>query len=316
MKTKIPTGWKIPGNEFKLNTSKRIVVIGDVILDEYYIGDITRQSPEAPVPIVTLKDRHIALGGAANVANNLKTLGYNPLLIGVVGADDYDGFFELMDKAGLDKSGIMTLTGYATTTKTRVMGNGQHVCRVDKETVKAISNDIADRIQIPEDAEVVIFSDYAKGVCTPYLVQRIIREFKGISIADPKDDFIKYKGVDIIKPNKKEALAFMPTHTIGESAMKIWSAVAPNSIVITLGSEGCLIFDGIYTTIPPYIVDAVDITGAGDTFTAALAACLVSGLSLQSSAKAANYAASCSITKLGVATVACSDLEEEVRKWQ
>jgi rfaE bifunctional protein kinase chain/domain len=307
---------------FLFDRKKKIVVIGDVMIDEYYIGDIKRQSPEAPVPVVTLKDRHRALGGAANVANNLKALGYDPYLIGIVGEYDCNGFYDMMGRAGLDASGIIKHPDYMTTTKVRVMGNGQHICRIDRETVQPISDEIADSIKLPDDISVIIFSDYAKGMCTSHLVSRIIHDYRCFKIADPKDDFMKYSGVDVIKPNKSEALKYVgngiKSDPIKSAANKILYTVHPCYVIITLGEEGCLFMEEVNKPeiIPGYKVEAKDMAGAGDTFTAVLAACLSSGVDIRKSAKAANFGASLTVTQLGVSTVHSADIVREIRVWE
>lgn len=291
------------------DTTKRIAVIGDVMVDEYYMGIITRQSPEAPVPVVTLNKHYSTLGGAANVANNLKALGYEPYLIGAVGRRDCGQFLSLLEEKGISNDGILLVDGYVTTTKTRVMGNGEHVCRVDREEMLKLTPQQVASIVIPEDIDVVVFSDYAKGMCSRELVRRVIDTFSGLIIVDPKDDFDKYLGVGIIKPNLLEATRYAKTDNIDDACRYIYEHVKPTrGVVVTLGANGALMYNGSYGYKQAYRTTLVDITGAGDTVTSVLAAGLISGYTLEESVDLANKAASIKIQQLGVGTVSPKEL--------
>lgn len=296
----------------KIDTTKKIAVIGDVMVDEYYIGDVTRMSPEAPVPIVALKQRYATLGGAANVAVNLKSLGYEPILLSVVGNSDSDTFMELMDQYGIDTGYIVFHNDRITTTKTRVMGNNNHICRVDREITTPIDIHTADNLRLPLDVDAIIISDYAKGICTPYLIHKRLMGFPGIVVVDPKKELAQYKGVDVIKPNRREALELSGETDVDQAAKYLFKQLKPKNVIVTMGEYGANIYRPEKTVVPAYKTDVVDITGAGDTFTAVLTACMTSGLGVVEATKIANMAASMVITKLGVSTVSLEDLVKRV----
>jgi rfaE bifunctional protein kinase chain/domain len=307
---------------FKLDTTKKIVVIGDVMLDEYYIGYVSRMSPEAPVPVISLKDKHYNLGGAANVAVNLKSLGYNPVLISVIGSKDDKNtaiLLKLLIEKKISSEFLLKSPARITTTKTRIIGDrNRHICRVDSETISPISEFEIRKLSQSYAADAIIFSDYNKGVCTKELVGNIMRYNPGARImVDPKYDITKYRGAYLIKPNLKEALEISRKTNIEDAAKYFFKKANPKKLVITMGELGANLYEPIHqkcgTTLMAFPTKVVDMTGAGDTFIAALTASIVSGRSDIEAVSIANLAASISIEKLGVASVTQEELGKRLR---
>ena len=202
-------------NELKNGFSgKRIAVIGDMMLDGYFWGDVKRISPEAPVPVLEVEDEFFRFGGAANVAFNILTLGGIPVPVGVIGNDTYGNIFSsLIKEKNIEDDGIIIDNERPTTTKTRVIANNQHVVRIDKESKAYISNKIESKIlsyleSVLDKLDGIILQDYNKGILTPSLISNIISfaNKKNILVTvDPKfDNFFEYKNVTVFKPNRKE----------------------------------------------------------------------------------------------------------------
>ena len=199
---------------FKNSKNKQIAIVGDVMLDKYVYGEVSRISPEAPVQVVDVKSAEYKLGGAANVANNIKTLDAEPVLIGIIG-DDIDGdiFLETMRKQNLSIKGILKDESRPTTSKTRVIAHSQHILRIDSEVKQNIIGKVANNLikffkSNIGDFDSVILQDYNKGILTKEIIERIIslcREAKKKVYVDPKfDNFFEYKNVTVFKPNRKE----------------------------------------------------------------------------------------------------------------
>ena len=195
--------------------NQRVLVIGDVMIDAYLRGSVDRVSPEAPVPIVNLKRSEDRLGGAANVALNLLSLGATPILCAVIGDDKGgDTFFQLMEKRGMTVEGLVKSPNRQTTIKTRVIGNNQHLLRIDEEELTPINptqeRELLEKVEhlIVDGADAIILEDYNKGLLTPVVIEKIIELAKAKNIpvtVDPKkDNFFAYKGVTLFKPNLKE----------------------------------------------------------------------------------------------------------------
>jgi len=315
--------------EFNIATFDRyrVLVVGDLMMDEYLWGDVDRISPEAPVQVVAVNREEFTLGGSGNVVNNLAALGARVSAVGVIGTGS-DGrlLLEQFNALGVNTRGIIQEPNRPTTRKTRIIAAHQHVLRIDRETRKEISGDnfvemtkaIID--QIPK-VDVVLISDYGKGVVTPTLIAKIVETAKKHNrcvIADPKGlDFTKYAGVSLITPNRKEAalaagVEITDNAGLVRAAEKILSAVNIKSLLITCGSDGMVLFE---KNKPPYRIKSkarqvFDVSGAGDTVLSTFGLAVAAGLSFKQSANIANTAAGIVVGKLGTATISQKELTE------
>ena len=300
---------------------KRVAVIGDLMVDRYFWGEIERISPEAPVPVVEVREESQSFGGAANVANNLKSLGVNTIPFGVIGDDNIGRLFlQGLQEKSIDTACIFTDPGRPTTVKTRVIARNQHIVRVDRESRDRIpleiENGIIDRFRaLAEGFNAVIFQDYNKGVIT----SRIIREIIGIATqggiyiaVDPKfHNFFEYKGVSLFKPNVKETEAALGTKIFSEEDLincgrEIFRRIAPQHLLITRGAKGITLFESAEAEpayLPTIARKVHDVSGAGDTVIATLVTFYISGANLKEAAIIANYAAGSVCEEVGVAPV-------------
>ncbi|HOJ92397.1 MAG TPA: D-glycero-beta-D-manno-heptose-7-phosphate kinase [Dictyoglomaceae bacterium] len=300
---------------------KRLAILGDVMLDEYIIGNVERISPEAPVPIVEMKEERYTLGGAANVANNIKTLGGEPFLFGVIGEDrEGEKILEILKEKDIHST-LIKDKKRPTTLKTRILALGQQIVRIDKEQRDFISSEIEEFLfkQIREnvdDTDLFILSDYAKGVLTPSLTQNIINLAKKSGkeiIVDPKgQDYSKYRGASFITPNEKEAKTAtninenFEIYSCGEKLLKI---IEGKGVLITRGEKGMFLYQpDLRIFIPALRTQVRDITGAGDTVVSAFSLALISGANPLEAALIANFAAGCVVRKLGSSTLTVSEL--------
>ena len=294
-------------------TSASIVIVGDVMLDEYIIGDSHRISPEAPEPVIEEERRMFVPGGAANVAVNASTLGAGVSLYGVVG-DDSEGklFRSSLRDAGVDDGGIVTDSTRPTSRKTRLIARGNQVLRVDRETVKPISANeerrfIEEISSLPHD--VVVISDYAKGVVTSGLLKGLIESGKRL-IVDPKSrDFQAYTGVFLITPNHRElsiaaGVDSLPVDSVEEAGRTLMEETSIGNILVTLGSEGMFLIEsgGAATHIHTRAREVYDVTGAGDTVIATVAAALAAGAPIEDACHLATIAAGIVVGKHSTAT--------------
>jgi D-beta-D-heptose 7-phosphate kinase/D-beta-D-heptose 1-phosphate adenosyltransferase len=303
--------------------SRQIVVVGDVMLDRYLVGDTDRLSPEAPVPVVTIRETRSALGGAANVAANVAAIGATCRLAGVVGDDPHGTDLRTeLAAAHLDDRFLVTVSGRPTTTKSRVLARGQQVVRIDEEVEHPIVEDdeermIARAIAVLEDADAVILEDYNKGALTAPVIQAVIRTAKtrGVPIVvDPKfRNFFAFAGATVFKPNRREleaalgaTLALHGENDLVEALTKLHV----DNLLMTLGAEGMVLVgkDHRVMHIPSLAREVYDVSGAGDTVTAWVATGLAAGASLREAAHVANYAAGIEVSKAGVATVAPTEV--------
>lgn len=303
----------------------KVVVIGDVMLDVYVRGSVSRISPEAPIPIVEIShsDRKLP-GGAANVAANITALGGDSTVIGVMGRD-HPGkdLVRELKRLRVNTAGLVTLDDRPTTEKTRVIASTQQLVRIDRE-VKAPLNElqqgriIENAIGAMADADGVVFEDYNKGVLTQRVIREILahaREAKKIITVDPKlHNFFEFKGVTVMKPNMKElsealgpSAAGKDFETLGFAAMR---RLQCRSLVLTRSEHGMTLFEPGQParTIPTMAREVFDVSGAGDTVIATLTLALSAGGSLLQAAMLANYAAGIEVEKLGVATVSPAEL--------
>ncbi len=307
-----------------------ILVVGDAMVDEYVWGEVERISPEAPVPIVLVDGETKILGGAANVAHNLSTLGVKTSLVAVVGDDDHGKFIKKrLEELGI-KDGTVVDSSRPTTLKTRIIARGQQVVRVDREKTHSVAGDVYEQVienyhRAAGTADAIILSDYGKGVIVPEVINEIVvssKEMGKILTVDPKTDhFHLYKGVTTLTPNKHEAqyatgIKISDENSLKEAGMKLKKDLNCEFVVITLGADGMAIFEnesGEYHHIPTVAKKVYDVTGAGDTVISVLTAAYVSGLDPYHSAVLANLAAGIEISKLGSAQVTPNELIKGIR---
>jgi len=298
---------------------KRVLVLGDIMLDRYIWGDVSRISPEAPVPVVEVRRSSSCLGGAGNVAQNLESLGLAALLVGVVGDDEEGAWIKRRIR---DSRGVLVDPERPTTVKMRIVAHQQQVVRVDQEKKKAVSEEIAVRIvRILEKsgADGLVISDYNKGIVTPALMKRVLPWAAARRLpvfVDPKvENFLLYSPVTFIAPNHHEAERIVrhPCRTGAEverAGREILDLVDCRYLIIKRGEEGMAIFEKGKdpTHIPTTAREVFDVTGAGDTVTAAAAAALLAGAPIREAAILANAAAGVVVGKIGTAVCTPEEL--------
>ncbi|HSE38908.1 MAG TPA: D-glycero-beta-D-manno-heptose-7-phosphate kinase [Blastocatellia bacterium] len=311
-----------------LFAGKRIVVLGDLMLDEFIWGRVRRISPEAPVPVVEVDRQTLALGGAGNVVSNLVALGALPTPVGVVGDDpDANRLRGAFGELGVSTIGLVADAARPTTVKTRIIAHNQQVVRADRESRARITDAIEVRLarsfceQI-EAADAVVVSDYGKGLLTPGLLAQALgaaRERALIVCLDPKmRSFAHYQPVTVITPNNQEAsdasgIAIEDEQSLTEAGRKLLRSIDTSAVLITRGEEGMALFTGgpggdEVTRIPTVAREVYDVTGAGDTVIATLALALASGASLEEAAVLANHAAGVVVGKVGTASLTRGEL--------
>ncbi|UCF36872.1 MAG: D-glycero-beta-D-manno-heptose-7-phosphate kinase [Acidobacteriota bacterium] len=309
---------------------RKVAVIGDLILDEFVWGRVKRISPEAPVPVVEVERETERLGGAANVAMNLAALGAVPLTVGLIGGDSGGRrFLAALDRLGIDGRGIITEASRRTTIKTRIIAHHQQVCRTDRECADPVSaaareNLHSAALQMIDEADAVILSDYAKGVLNHGVSARLIeacREKGRFVAVDPKQrDFSVYAGASIITPNSKEAetasgLAITGRETLEAAGFRILEFTGAACLLITRGEEGMTLFhDGTTTDIATAAQEVFDVTGAGDTVISTLTAAVAAGASVRDAAILANHAAGVVVGKLGTATASIEEIRNSLQR--
>ncbi len=295
-----------------------ILVIGDLILDEYIYGDVERISPEAPVQVVDVKHRVDALGGAANVAHNIIDLGAKAFVSGIIGDDEHGSLLEWeLERKGINIDGVVRDNSRPTTKKTRVIAAGQHMLRLDQESRAPLSAELEQKIvhYLKDNKtrfDAVIVSDYAKGVVTDGLIRDIIEEGKGRPILiDPKGmDFMRYRGATTITPNRKEIMAASGLSDLEKAALKFLKELELEVIFVTLGKDGIFLVEkgGGSVQIPAIAKEVYDVSGAGDTVISCLALSIAAGLTYYESAFLANMAGGIVVGKLGTATISRKEL--------
>lgn len=306
-------------------SSLRILVIGDLILDKYVWGEVNRTSPEAPVPIVLARSEQYVPGGAANVVSNLRAMGASVTVMGIVGKDDHGNqLIQLLTDLGAQKEEVLRDDSRPTTLKTRILAQGQQLIRIDQEKCAAIDDTMVKRLasrfhEIVGEFNGVILSDYQKGLLTPDLLKALIseaRQRKVPIIADPKGvDYSKYKGVNVLTPNVKEAaeasrIPIENTESLCRAAFALVECIQSDAIAITRGRDGVSVFQppDRVDHIPGHAREVFDITGAGDTFISYVGLGLFSGMSCVEAAQLGNYAGAIVVGKLGVASVSPQEL--------
>ena len=303
--------------------ASRVAVVGDVMLDRYFIGDTDRVSPEAPVPVVTVRERRRALGGAANVAANAAAVGAECVLVGVVG-DDQDGraVRQELAAAGLTDEGLVAVADRPTTTKTRVLARGQQVVRIDDEvdadlTGRDLERLIAALEQAVGTADVLLLEDYNKGVLAPPAVAAALEAAtrRGVPvIVDPKfRRFFAFRGATVFKPNRREleaALGAAVDFDHQDALPEALERLGVGHLLVTLGAEGMLLVEagGTTTHVPSLAREVFDVSGAGDTVTAWLGTAMAAGATVLEAAQLASYAAGIEVGKAGVATVSPAEV--------
>lgn len=314
----------------------KVLVIGDIILDEYVWGDVSRVSPEAPVPVVEVKRDTKMLGGAANVIHNIATLGARPTLCGVVGQDlTGKTIIDELNKLGLTTDGIVLEEGRLTSIKTRVVAQNQQVVRFDHETRTDIKPESIERLltfmeKNLDELDAIVVADYGKGVISASLMKglrKLIQSAAGESIkiaVDPKTgNFEYYHGVDVITPNHHEAGIFCRFEIVDEETLmragkQMLKELNCRSVLITQGKEGMTLFEngGEVIHIPTVAKNVFDVTGAGDTVISTFSLALASGLDLKSAAVLSNYAAGIVVGEVGTSTVSAEELKTLIGKRQ
>jgi rfaE bifunctional protein kinase chain/domain len=306
---------------------QRVLVVGDVMLDRFVVGRVTRMSPEAPVPVVQFQSEYVRLGGAANVANNIKALGGQPSLVGLVGADDAARKVRAeLATAGLDTDGLVEDRDRPTTEKVRVVTERhQQVARIDYEREADASDDveraIVDRVtRLGRGAKALMVSDYLKGTVTRDVIRELTRSAKASAeriplIIDPKIPHLDfYAGATLVTPNNHEAetATYRRIRTDDEAreAGRDFRARAQcDAVLITRGEHGMWVSEeGAEGSIPAVAREVADVTGAGDTVAATLALALAAGATLAEAAVLANHAAGIVVGKFGPATVSRDEL--------
>jgi len=305
----------------------RLLVVGDLMIDEYVWGNVDRISPEAPVQVVAVNYQDNILGGSGNVVNNLAALGADVAVLGVVGSGrDGELLLNILSELGLDPAGIIQETGRPTTKKTRIIAEHQQVLRIDRETKKTVSANtfasisaLAEKI-IP-DVDVILISDYGKGLITRELIVKLVN-LAGASgkiiIADPKGlDFSKYAGITLLTPNRKEAslaagIEIVDQESLAAAGSLLLEKSGIDKLLITCGKDGMVFFEpgNEPFTIRTKAREVYDVSGAGDTVIAVLGLGIAAGLSFRDAVALANTAAGIVVGKVGTATVNRKELAQ------
>lgn len=310
---------------------KRILIVGDLMLDRYLWGNVSRISPEAPVPIINIEDQdeEVRFGGAANVANNVIGLRGEPVLVGTVGEDSWGEIFrQRLSQKNLVPDGLIADPSRPTTLKTRIIGNNQHIARVDREKILPIDASVQSRIfrfieGMISDIDAIILEDYNKGVLVPELVRNIIdlaNRCQKIVTVDPKfDNFFEFRNVALFKPNKKEteealAMRLDSDESIERAGNMLLDRLNAGAVLITLGSRGMALFrknkpaafEGTRAR------EVADVSGAGDTVIATVSFALAAGATMKEAVTLANYAAGVVCEEVGAVPIEHEQLMEAV----
>ncbi|RXF72490.1 bifunctional heptose 7-phosphate kinase/heptose 1-phosphate adenyltransferase [Arcticibacter tournemirensis] len=311
-----------------------ILIIGDVMMDSYLWGSVERISPEAPVPVISVKKKENRLGGAANVALNVQSLGATPLICSVIGTDsEGDSFLQLMEAQGLSSEGLIRLDSRPTTVKTRVIGHNQQMLRIDAETDDALmvpeTQTLLSKvleIMNKQKIDAIIFEDYDKGAITEELISSVVSEAQRrniITVVDPKKrNFLSYKGVTLFKPNLKELREGLKVDVntakagdLEKAAVNLREQLNSRMIMVTLSELGVFIMsENGQRIIPAHIRKIADVSGAGDTVIATASLCLAAGLDEFKTAAIANLAGGLVCEHVGVVSINKERLLKELDK--
>jgi D-glycero-beta-D-manno-heptose-7-phosphate kinase len=319
---------------FQKFTNLTILIIGDIMMDTYLWGRVDRISPEAPVPIVSVSKKENRLGGAANVALNVQSLGARPIICAVIG-DDQEGkeFLDLLEVQKLSTEGILKVKDRQTTVKTRVIGHNQQILRIDAETDQPIPEEttrlIFEKIQTiieSEKIDAIIFEDYDKGLLSQQLITDTI-EYANchqiLTVVDPKKrNFLSYQNVSLFKPNLKELREGLKVEiepreieSINDAVVLLQETLQAKMVMVTLSEMGVYISSsGCQKVLPAHIRNIADVSGAGDTVIATAALCLAAGLDAFKTAEIANLAGGLVCEQVGVVPINYERLLSETRK--
>jgi D-beta-D-heptose 7-phosphate kinase/D-beta-D-heptose 1-phosphate adenosyltransferase len=304
----------------------RLAVVGDCMVDRFLWGRVDRISPEAPVPVVRLERETVKLGGAANVAHNIRCLGAEVILVGVVGRDEAAAtLMSLLQERSLTSAGIVPLQDRPTTLKTRIIAHHQQVVRADAENDAPLAtaeiDKLLDSLRTMGPYDGILLSDYGKGVLTPSSLARLIeygRSTGAVIAVDPKNgDFSQYRGVTTLTPNQREAelacaMTISDHHSLAEAGKTLLARTESKAVLITRGEHGMALYerDGGDHHLPTEATEVYDVTGAGDTVIATYTAALASGASFLEAANLANHAAGLAVRELGTAAPSVHDIAE------
>jgi D-glycero-beta-D-manno-heptose-7-phosphate kinase len=311
-----------------------VLIIGDVMVDAYLWGKVERISPEAPVPIVSVEKCENRMGGAANVALNIKALGAKPILCSIIG-DDENGriFLDLLEEQGMPNLGIICDKDRKTTTKTRVISGNQHCLRIDDEITSSVSEkqeetivQQIDTIINEQKINAIIFEDYDKGVISPNIIKAIVsiaaKKQIPISVDPKKRNFLDYKGVTLFKPNFKELCEGLKVEikkndflAIHQNISKFRHDMSIRHLMVTLSELGMIITDGdSFYHVPTHIREVADVSGAGDTVISVATLCLIAGLDATEIARISNIAGGLVCEHAGVVPVDKLKLLQEISR--
>jgi rfaE bifunctional protein kinase chain/domain len=299
---------------------KRIAVVGDMMLDGYYWGDVKRVSPEAPVPVLEVEEEFFRFGGAANVALNIAALGGIPIPIGVIGDDNFGEIFSsLLSDSKISANSILIDKSRPTTTKTRVIADSQHVVRIDKESKDYLNNKMEVKIfdcvrKKISDLDGIILQDYNKGVLTESLISKIVNEANRsnkLITVDPKfENFWSYKNVTVFKPNRKEVeeklgVKITTAKDVSSAGSKLLEKLNAEYVLLTLGEEGIAVFKKgkEEKRMPTKARKVADVSGAGDTVISTLTLSLAAGADILEASYLANYAGGIVCGEVGIVPV-------------
>jgi rfaE bifunctional protein kinase chain/domain len=301
-------------------SSRTVLVVGDVMLDRYVWGRVSRISPEAPVPVVEIERESFMLGGAANVSHNVRALGAGVIPVGIVGPDpEGQTLVRLFAELDFPTDGLLTDPGRPTTLKTRILAHHQHMIRTDREARIPVSAEIESRIAAFVESKIksldaVILEDYNKGLLSPGLIGRIVRLASGAGkpvFVDPKsENFFEYRGVTLFKPNRKEASEQLGFELKSEESLRKALGILIERLdcagaLITLGEDGMVLQErgGSFRKVPTLAKAVHDVSGAGDTVIAAMAVAMAAGAGFDEAAVIANHAAGDVCGEVGVVPV-------------
>lgn len=308
--------------------NRKILVIGDIMLDKYIWGEVSRISPEAPVQVVNVVKETYEAGGAANVANNIAALEGKAFMVGIAGDDEAKNILlDELKKKGISTNGILIDKDKPTTQKIRILGKNQQLLRVDYEKKDHVHKNIEEQIinflnSKIKEIDVVVISDYAKGVITPEICSKLVQMAKSNKkplIVDPKPKHKSiYSNVDLITPNNAEASEMSGIEEGSyDAVIKIGSRLVKHlntNVLITRGEKGMSLFEknGMATHIPAKAKEVYSLIGAGDTVVAAIALAVASGAKLKDAAFLANIAAGIKVGKIGTSSVSVDEIKREI----
>lgn len=308
---------------------RKILVLGDIMVDEYIWGVVSRISPEAPVPVVEVEDENIRLGGAANVVANIRALRGQADLVGVAGGDSMaERLLHEIEQIGVKLDGIVVDRSRKTTIKTRVVAGSQHVVRFDRESTEDLDDGLGGRIQeLVQDrldhVDALVISDYGKGVINARLLEVVVplaRARGVVTVVDPKiNHFDLYRQVSVLTPNHREAMAAWGRPIRGEADVAaagrhLVDRLKVQAVLVTRGERGMSLYEGNgrVSQIPAVAKEVFDVTGAGDTVVGSMALALASRATMVEAAQVANHAAGVVVGKRGTATVSLAELKRSL----